>query len=107
VSTELESDLMKHYVVQAGLRNAPPDDVEVRWSLEDAIAVATSWYGLSELEQSRLALFGYSYLDILDSGADYVEVYACQCASPHWHYATVERREEARDFASHITVSVV
>ena len=97
----------KHWVIQSGLRNAAPDVVEVATSQQEAVALAGRLFDLSELEQMRLDLFRYVYQDILTDGADYVELYDCNCASPYLHYRQVERRRIPEDWAPIITVSIV
>jgi len=96
-----------HYVCQSGLRNALPDWLEVALDREAAVQMATDAFGLSEIEQDRLALLGHVYLDVLRDGADYVELYRCECQHIEWHYAAQERRIAHRDMESHVTITVV
>ena len=99
--------MSKHFVVQSGVLYAPPEDVRVTETLEDAVAVATEWADLSTAEQADLAVSGHVYLNITAVGSDYIELYECNCRHPEWHSAKVERRHARQDTASRITISVV
>ena len=97
----------EHWVLQSGLRDAVPDVTEVTLSQSEAVDLAGKLFGLSEVEQERLELFGFVYQSILSDGADYVELYHCECEHIDWHYKAMERRVARQDSASRITVSVV
>ena len=99
--------MLEHWVLQSGLRDALPDVTEVTLSQSEAVDLAGKMFGLSDLEKVRLELFGYVYQNILEDGADYVELYHCECEHIDWHYKAVERRSAHQDSASRITVSTV
>lgn len=92
--------MARHFVVESGLLYAPPEDVQVAESLEDAIAIATSWADLTTAEQADLATLGRVYLNITAVGSDYIELYECDCQHSEWHSATVERRHAEIAIAS-------
>jgi len=97
----------EHWVIQSGLRDAVPDVVEVAVTKQEAVDLAGRLFDLSEIQQTRLELFGYVYQSVLTDGADYVELYQCRCEHIDWHYKSVERRHARQDTASRITISVV
>jgi len=97
----------EHWVIQSGLRDAVPDVVEVAVTKPEAIRLAGRLFDLSEVQQTRLDLFGYVYQSVLKDGADYVELYPCHCNHIDWHYKSVERRQARQESASKITVSVL
>ena len=99
--------MLKHYVIQSGLRDAVPDVVEVALSQAEAVDLAGKMFNLSEIQKTRLDLFGYVYQNILTDGADYVELYQCRCEHIDWHYKAMERRPARQDSASRIIVSVI
>ena len=96
-----------HYVLETGLFHAPPEEVRVLSSQEDALELAEEWYDLSTEMLRRLEAIQHVYLDVIKDGADYVEFYACNCQHPLWHTGSVERRQFSHDSASRITVTAV
>ena len=99
--------MSKHFIVESGVLYAPPDEVQVARSLEDAVTIATEWAELSTAEQADLAVLGHVYLNITTVGSDYIELYECGCQHPELHSARVERRSASQDSASRIPVSVI
>jgi len=99
--------MLEHWVLQSGLRDAVPDVVEVALTQSEAVEMAGRLFGLSDLQKARLDLFGYVYQSILEDGADYVELYACNCKHIDWHYKSVERRFARQESESRIRVSLV
>lgn len=86
----------KHYVVQGGMFDTLPDETEVFVDRSAAVDAAARLFELNDLEKTRLELgMNFVYLDVVKHGADYVEIYTCECSDVTIHYQTAERRVTA------------
>lgn len=82
----------KHYILQSGLRNMPPEQIEVFFFREFALQYATDLYKLPVTQISILRERGYIYRNLLEHGEDYVELYECDCDQTFSHTLPVERK---------------